>query len=1344
MRLLPNFNKSILCIRNIFIFLYFLLFSSLNVYGINEFKKIYLTSQSGLSNSSINCILQDSCGLLWLGTWDGLNMYDSREMKVFKPGSSNISNNIIRSIIEEKKGVIWIATDLGINRYDIYNDEFTNFFVNFSSRYIFKENSFFVVKDEEGHIYSYVNGYGLFSYNSDTNEFIPVLLRNIVSVRSIFFDKSNQLWLLSEKNELYCITLDNGKEKKNYKINLKVDAVFYEYSKDLVWIQTTDKKLYKVYPSDYNCSEMVLRMSEKILSLSFNNDCCYIGTLSGLFMWNFSDKIAQLLLKDISVQSLYNGIQDILWVGTDARGVVGLSKLHNKFFNSTQVSSLNFGNSPVRAFHHLKDSTLIIGTKGEGLFLVNSKSKSCIRNITTKENLLHNSVYAFCEDGDYVWICTEGIGLNYYSVKEKMIKRLKNSPDELRGEYSIYKQNDSILWVGTNGWGLFRLIIENKNDQFYVKSHTQYKYDANCDSCLNNNSVFSILSDGDRGLWIGTRGGGLNYLNFSTEKFHSYRNLSDNKMSISNNDVLCLYGDNIDKSVWIGTSYGLNHLVDREKGIFERYTEKDGMPNNTIHGILKDSSGFLWTSTNNGLARIDIVKRKIVTYNQTDGLIDNEYSDGAFFQSPYSGEFFFGGINGYTQFNPVNIKSYNFMPRLYLSDFSINNIKMSLDKRLMIDGVLSLNYYENLLTFCFVPVDFIQGSKCEVSYKIDGYNKEWVYLGGSGTVVLNNLPPGKYSLQVKYSNANKEWAEDIYTLPVRVYPPWWFSWYAYCIYIILIVSIIVYLYINAIHKMKMKRELEIEMLENQKAEEVHQTKLRFFTNIAHEFCNSLTLIYGPSERLINLCADNPLLKRYLSIIRSNAERMQDMIQQLMEFRKVETGYLELHIQKTDIKDLALSIVNNFIDIAEEKSIEFKVHISPNIKVWNTDSSAFEKILFNLLSNAFKYTPENGNVWVNVDMKDGSMWLSVKNTGRGIREDEKNMVFDRFKVLDNLESQILNGVETRTGIGLALCKSLTEMLKGSIRIDSKENEYTEFILLFPFLQEDDLNTHKNILNFNNVKPIKKDNVEYKNETLIDEKIENNLNSILIVDDDDDLRMLLIDILKDDYNVLLASNGLEALDVLSKYTPDVIISDVIMPDMGGFELVENIKKDEITAHIPIIMLSSDSSVDNKIESAKIGVDVYMNKPFHEKLLLATVKQLLSSRKKLKDYFNSPTSSVINVEGKTIRKEDKDFINNLTQKIIANMSNEGFSVGELAVEMNISKIQLYRKLKELKDETPTEFIRNIRLKQAEILLKTTNETIQEIMYKCGFNNKAYFYRIFLKEYNKTPKKFRNSIKE
>lgn len=463
MRLLPNFNKSILCLRSIFIVLYCLSFSNLNVYGINEFKKIYLTSQSGLSNSSINCILQDSCGLLWLGTWDGLNMYDSRDVKVFKPGSSNISNNIIRSVVEERKGVIWIATDLGINRYDIYNDEFTNYFVNFASRYIFKENSFFVAKDKKGHIYSYVNGYGLFSYNSDVKKFIPVLLQNLVSIRQMFFDKNNQLWLLSEKNELYCIILNNDKEKKNYKINLKVDGVFYEHSKDIVWVQTTDKDLYKIYTSDYSCSEMVLRISEKILSLSSNDDCCYIGTLNGLFIWNFNDKITQPLLKDISVQSLYNGLQDILWVGTDARGVVGLSKLHNKFFNSTQVSSLNFGNSPVRAFHHLKDSTLIIGTKGKGLFLVNSKSKLYIRNITTKENLLHNSVYAFCEDGDYVWICTEGIGLNYYSVKEKVIKCLNNSPNELRGEYSIYKQNDSILWIGTNGWGLF----SNTSVNFY-------------------------------------------------------------------------------------------------------------------------------------------------------------------------------------------------------------------------------------------------------------------------------------------------------------------------------------------------------------------------------------------------------------------------------------------------------------------------------------------------------------------------------------------------------------------------------------------------------------------------------------------------------------------------------------------------------------------------------------------------------------------------------------------------------------------------------------------------------------------------------------------------------------
>ena len=814
------------------------------------------------------------------------------------------------------------------------------------------------------------------------------------------------------------------------------------------------------------------------------------------------------------------------------------------------------------------------------------------------------------------------------------------------------------------------------------------------------------------------------------------------KGTISNDDILCLYKD-VDNSLWVGTSNGLNHLVDRKDSLFQWYTEKDGIPNNTIHGILRDEIGNLWVSTNRGLARLDSKRKKIVSYFLTDGLQDDEFSDGASYESPYSHKFYFGGMNGYSEFNPLDIREDTYMPRLYLTAFSINNSQAQIKERVDENNCLNLDYWENQLTFRFVPIDHKQSSKCEIAYMVEGYSNDWAYLGTSGTIVLNSLPSGSYTLHVKCCNANKEWSDDDYILNIRVYPPWWFSWYAYLAYIILLIVCIGFLYRNSMHRMKMKRKLELEMLENQKAEEIHQAKLRFFTNIAHEFCNSLTLIYGPSERLFKLCGDNPILTRYLSVIKSNAERMQDLIQQLMEFRKAETGYLELYVQNVDIRELVAHTVDNFVDIAEEKEIIFTTEIAPDIKTWNTDRGAFEKVLFNLLSNAFKYTPDKGVVSLHIALKDESLQLIIKNTGKGIKEEEKSLVFNRFKVLDRLEDQILSGVETRTGIGLALCKALVDLMKGSIRIDSKLNEYTAFILRFPMLEKSNPrpNMEELVLKTPETEPLlEKTSVEKLN---ADISLLNDLNTLLVVDDDNEIRMLLSDILQEKYNVLEASDGKEALDLLKECMPDLIICDIIMPGMNGFELIEQIKGQELTAHIPIILLSSDASVDSKIESAHVGADAYLTKPFHEKHLLATIKQLLSNRKGLKDYFNSPISSIEYVDGKLVHKEDKEFIYNLTKIITVNMSNENFSLDTLALEMGISKMQLYRRLKDIKNETPTDFIRKMRLRQAEYLLKTTNETVLEIMYKCGFNNKAYFYRLFSKEYNMTPKEYRDNAK-
>ncbi len=1318
--------------------------------GLHANEVRQLTIRDGLSNSAINCIYQDSCGLLWFGTWDGLNQYNSRDIRVFKPdvdfSRRNISNNIIRHIVEERKGILWISTDYGINRYDASADEFRSFFCTNVGKGVFKEHSFFIDKDSRGHIFALVSEYGLYVYDERQSDFVRMELNIDFTVKQMFLGAGDTLWLCADDGTLHAVALDyadpagpRAAGMKQVAAWLRVDKVFYNPVRDEVWLQTAGREVYRSPASRDGFRKAAMQVAEKITAMAFKDSCCYVGTLQRLYRWEANRP--EVLLDNLPINSLHLGEQDLLWVGTDSRGVFVWPERRNNFRRSSDLAQLDFGNAPVRTFYETDDGSLLIGTKGSGLFI---RQGNRVRNLTYRDGLPTNSVYALSGDGsNTVWVCAEGRGLTYYSVGERRLWQVQRVPRELQDVFSICQQDDSTLWVGTNGQGIFKLLVDKAARPFSVKAWRQYAYQFDSDNCLNNNSVYALLPDGGRGLWIGTRGGGLNYLDFATGAFSYYR-ASDRPGALSNDDILCLYQDD-DSTLWIGTSNGLNHLTDREAATFRWYNEKDGIPNNTIHGILRGSGNTLWVSTNRGLARLDKGSGKIISYFSTDGLQDDEFSDGAFYASPHSPLLYFGGMSGYTVFNPSAIKEDSHMPPLFLRSFSVNNVRQPLAARLDGDGRLRLAYDENLVIFRFVPIDYVQGAKCEIAYRLKGYGDDWIELGTSGTVVLNNLPTGRYTLSVRCRNANKEWSPAESELAIQVLPPWWLSGWAYLAYAVFFAACAFSLYHNSMHRLRMKQKLRMEKMENQKAEEIHQAKLRFFTNIAHEFCNSLTLIYGPSERLSKLCEDNPVLKRYLQVIKSNAERMQELIQQLMEFRKVETGYLELFIEQVDVGELVEHTAGYFVEMAEEKSIDFSQSLEPGAKAWNTDRGAVEKILFNLLSNAFKYTPDRGSVAVRAECADGCLQLTVRNTGRGIRQEDQSLVFNRFKVLDRLEDHLLTGgSEMRNGIGLALCKSLVDLLKGDIRIDSREDEYTDFIVRLPQLplspaQPEHAPEDRPGRRFRLSMPVRAEQRKEASSAVLSDE----LRTILVVDDDAEVRELLADILRGKYNVLAVPDAREALELLKLRIPDLVVCDIIMPGMSGFELLNRLKQDELTAHIPVMLLSSDTSVDSKIEGTNIGADAYLSKPFHEAYLLAVVDHLLSNRQKLKDYFNSPLSSMERVKGKLLHKEDKEFIHQLTKIVAANLDNEQFSQDFLAQEMGISKMQLYRKLKDIQGETPTDFIRGIRLKQAENLLKTTNKTVQEIMYDCGFNNKAYFYRAFAKEFGSTPKEYRDRHK-
>ncbi len=1346
--------------------LIFSIFISLSLCA-NNYDIVNLTNNDGLSNSSINTIHQDSSGLLWLGTWDGLNVYNGRDFKIYKPDPGNpqsISNNIIRDIVQEQKDIEWIATDRGINRLDMRKNSFERFFNGNDNQTIFSEHSFFIARNSLNLIFASIYEQGLFFFNSKTHQFVRLKSVENFRTRKIFFDVDDNLWIYTDEKVLFKVVFKKGESENPVIENIvkfhhlkNIESVFYQPNNE-IWMQTSDEKFFS-----YRISEGILTKTPVsthktgiLRALLFKDDYQLWGTANGLFRYNLKSNIVETILPNISILSLFAGTQQIIWVGTDTQGVWQLSPSRERFHTYSADNIPAFGNSAVRTFFEDAHHTLWVGTKGNGILTFSRENESSelkfAGHFTTANGLLNNSVFTIVEgqENEY-WIGTDGRGINYFDTKNQKIYTLAINDSlsrkiNLSSVYCILPTDKNILWVGTSGYGMYKLVIDRNTKPYSIKAYKQYIY-RNNQTSLSNNIVYSIINDDVTHLWIATRGGGLNRFNRQTEQFKSYRFSSNSSDFISSDDILCLYKDTRG-ILWAGTSMGLNKLLrfNNEQPVFTRFTEKDGMPNNTIHGILEDKEHNLWLSTNKGLAELvqNGTNSRIVSYFKKDGLQNNEFSDGAFYKSPVSNQFYFGGISGFNVFNPLEITHSNFMPSLILDAFFVDNVETNFTDYLTLKQSiesLSLSYKIKSFSFKFIPLDYLSGSKCEISYLLEGFQKDWIQLGTSNTIVFTNLPTGKYTLKVRCSNADKIWSDQYFTLPIIMMPPWWASTIAYIFYFILLAGLTFVIQRFVKNQMKARNEILLKELEKQKIEEIHQAKLRFFTNIAHEFSNSLTLIYGPCEQLLRTHTTDGYTRKYINIIKSNSERMQTLIQQMIDFRKAETGHLQLRIEQVHIPELVKFVIDNFMEVLEQKEIHLALTFSPTIFHWQTDRDSIEKIIFNLVSNAVKYTPSNEDISIITEMVDNQLEIRITNTGVGIKPEYQKSIFDRFEVLDRFEMQVLKGVETRNGIGLALCKNIVEVLNGSIEVESDGETYTTFIVSLPEMIPD-----KTLSTYKHHEPSVLNTSFEKNEDEQHDKIRISIPDIqkeglvLIIDDDEEIRELLSDFLSPRFEIAEAANGKEAIEIMKIRMPVIIICDIIMPVMDGVEFVKLMKEQELTRHIPIILLSSKSSVESQIEGLEVGADAYLSKPFNPRHLEAMIESLLHRNQAVLAYGKSAYAALEQFEGKLVRKEDKELMLRITQIIQDQMDNDSLTLDYIASETALSKMQLYRKMKEIIGQTPTEYIRSIRLKQAEILLKSTNKTVQEIMYICGFNNKAYFYREFAKKYHLTPKEYRN----
>ncbi len=930
-------------------------------------------------------------------------------------------------------------------------------------------------------------------------------------------------------------------------------------------------------------------------------------------------------------------------------------------------------------------------------------------------------------------------GLFSYDVQKEKSRHYSFNPERQDGlpqkeVYGLYIDNKGSLWIVTDNY--FSRLTDPERGIF-----ENHKFNL----MTSNNAILrpSVNQDREGLFWIGSDLGLISF-NSRSGKFNQYVNDPNIPGSLNNNYLksICPDPENPAKYLWVGTSGGGLNRFDKEAGTFISYTKKDGLPNNVIYGILSDSKGRLWMSTNHGLSVFTPRTGRFRNFDVLDGLQSNEFNTGAFYKSG-NGEMFFGGIKGLNYFYPQDVKDNDFIPDIVITSCEILNgsgpaaDQSSLNYSLEPLASITLPFEKNNIRFGFAALSYSAPEKNRYMYKLENFNENWIDAGTKHSASYTNLPPGHYVFMVKGSNNDGVWNEKGALINLIILPPWFRTWWAYFIYALLFVSALFFLRYNELNRIKLKNQLKLEKIESDSLRQLDQLKTRFFANISHEFRTPLTLILGQVDSVLSSDIGTKA-KSKLHIANRNARRLLTLINQLLDISKIEAGSMQLKSEPHNIVSFLKSLFYSFESLADTKQITLKFECSlVNIPVI-FEPDKMEKVFYNLFSNAFKFTPPGGTITVKAGISGSSAEISIKDTGSGIPSDRSGRIFDRFYQLDNSSTREHEG----TGIGLALTKELIELHKGKIEVKSKAGEGAEFIVILPL---GNLN-HKIIFDavprrgmLDETSPSSPS--ETNDESLVkggNGRV-NNGEIILIVEDNTDVRNYITEQLENEFVIIDAANGETGIAKACSIIPDLIITDVMMPKMDGYRFSMEIRKDERTSHIPIIMLTAKAGLDDKIEGLETGIDAYLTKPFSTRELRVRVKNLIRQRNELRKRFS--TATIIRPSEVSAVSADQVFLQKTIQIVEKNFDDEQFGVEWLSSEVGMSISQLNRKLKALIDQPAGQLIRSLRLQRAADLIKQNSGTIAEICYQVGFNDQSYFSRAFKKQFGCSPSDYKKA---
>ena len=1306
-----------------------------------------------LSNNAIIDIYQDDRGYMWIGTYDGLNLFNGRNTYVyrFEPDNKNtLCSNIINKISDGGPGYLWVSTSMGLNRFSLKDRKVTESYPEYPECLLIATDSL-----ENTLVVSRKNF--ISCHTSRTASFQDIYTRDITpeTARLLFVGEQGRFYLLSSDGVLKQLIPDYSKlpltiKTKENKIHDKpIEQAFYE--EDVLYYVDADNKLYR-YRTEGNKETYLSDLSGwmekygKVARVVSFQSKLYLVFRNGLLL--DPDKPEEAIDLNIGVFSMFKDKkQQILWIGTDGQG---LRMLYDKYerFDGLALEDLPFVMlNPVRSVYTDEDKTLWFGTKGDGFVRIKEYDSYAkgeipldrIARYTTADGLSNNRVYCFFKSlyHPLVWIGTDGPGLSYYSYEDEKVHTLPSKIDtRIRYVHSICEINDSTLWMATTGDGLIEVVLERDKSGLTVKYLQSYLLEKDGKIC---NEFYSMYYDGKSTLYLGSRGGyGMARFDLLTRQydFMSMNNSANQAIG----DVLSLCYSS-DSTFYLGASSGMTRMKCDQAGTCEfwQYDRSDGISNDMIHGILEDKDKCIWLSSNKGLTKYNPHNNFFHNYGSQE-LMVTEFSDDAYWKCPYTGRLFFGGVDGLVWIDPQNDWQESYSPDLHFFELKMGDETFSLyDYADANPGPVTIPPDVSTFTISFVATDYIHGDNYEYSYLLQDYNTAWTELQKSNEISFTKLPYGNYTLKVRYKNDVYDSNAREYLLPLKILPPWYLSAWAIAVYIllaILLAGVLVY-WIN--RRIAEKQQQVARKIHEEQKEKLYEAKLNFFANITHELCTPLTLINGVGD-YIQAYAENTSdnkLKRYIRILRDNVASLNELIREILDFRKIEEAGLNyFSIRRISVPDIIRRQYESFTPIAEQNGIKFVLSL-PDQLYWNTDPTGLKKILVNLISNAFKYSDEAGEIRISATTENESLVIRVYNSGKGISETDLKTIFDRYRILGDLEGNNYTQTTSRNGLGLFICHSIVQSLHGTIDVKSEEGRFAEFIVRLPHLEAEE-------------EEAEPENEEPETVPVLSSPIDEtglpgivspeNKPCVLVVDDNKDIVWLIKESLSEAYTIVEAYGVEEAIRLMEKQTPALIITDIMMPEIDGMELISRVKSDKFTRHIPLIVVSARISEHDQAEGLDLGADAYLTKPFSAVVLRSVVNRLMTSKKELKDYYYSPESAYEQSGGQLIHQEDKEFMDAVTAIIRENLDKETLRLELIAEKMGMNTRSLYRRFKKISPLTPSDFIKDYRFNYAAQLLVTTNLSVQEIIYKVGISNRSYFYREFAAKYNQTPTEYRN----